>query len=260
MNFQDYKNKAHQTKAARMKGDLVYYLERNISVGMSYVLIKLFPRISPNYVSALNVLLLFAALWLNLAKPLWGVWEITLVQLLVFRLTAIGDKVDGELARYQSRFTQRGIFYDLLFHFFYPFSFMFSVGFSFFLKTNNLALLLLVAFASILMTNYRILGKLRHHVRFKIKLEGHQSDLSDYRTQDVSGRERSRVRFVSYLLFFIYDWVWLLYLLFVLAAMAGWEFTYWIYLIHLVVIVVALFWQIFLVFPSRFLFSRSDLE
>jgi hypothetical protein len=260
-NFKEYRERVHQTKAARMGTDLIYRVERTISVHISYLLLQLFPRLSPNYISIINVLLVWAVFSLNFTKGLADIWLLSLIQLGLLKVAAIGDKVDGEIARHQNHFTQKGIYYDLTFHFFYSFVFVVSVGYSFAIALASSALLLWVVAAGFLMAYYRILGKLRHHIQYKIKLEAHQNNIQDFVAKAVvAPSERSWLRFINYLLFFIYDWVWLWYLVLIILIWRQFNFAACLYLAHLFLTTIVLLVQILIIYPRRHLFTLGDLE
>ncbi|OHA58434.1 MAG: hypothetical protein A2571_01490 [Candidatus Vogelbacteria bacterium RIFOXYD1_FULL_44_32] len=261
LSFAAYREKVHTTKSARMEVDTIYWLERHISVWLSYILIRLWPQILPTYVSVANVLLVLLVLVLNLGKPTGSIIGLTLVQLFLLRLATIGDKVDGEIARYRAYFTQAGIYFDLAFHFFYPFVFIFSIGYTFSLILNNPPLTIAVVVVAILMVHYRLLGKLRHHIRFKIQLENHGGVLRDYREKNIrSVAWPASFRFIRYLLFFIYDWTWFFYLLLILGLTFSPYAMAVIYCFYLAVLAFALLLQIFVIYPKHYLFSVDDFS
>ncbi len=261
LSLKDYQTRVHETKTARMVGDRIYRLERNISVIASYSLLKLFPNLLPTSVSIINVLLVLSVLGLNFFKNTDNIFIWVLIQLVILRLTIIGDHVDGEIARFKNYFTQGGIYFDLAFHFFYPFAFIFSIGYSFYLYFDNLLVMLLATSVGLLMTHYKILGKLRHHIRYKTELENHGHLLRDYRLKNlVPHQGLAGFRFIRYLLFFIYDWVWFLYLVLISGAVFLSPIFGWIYLIHLGLMAVVLFIQIFSIYPKYYLFLEEDFN
>ena len=66
MNFSDFKKIALVSKEGKMSGDIIYRLERSVSVRCSWFLYKFFPSIKPNHVTGLSFLLLCVVLFLTI--------------------------------------------------------------------------------------------------------------------------------------------------------------------------------------------------
>ena len=138
--FSEFKHEAHQGKTEKMQGDRLYCLERNFSVRISYILVRLFPRIHPNSVSIFSLLVLVAVFWLSFFA--WSsvsiLVSVGVVQLLLLYCLTITDKVDGEIARVAHKESQRGLYYDRAVHFLFPLVFYFTIGHFFLMLGGSL--------------------------------------------------------------------------------------------------------------------------
>lgn len=258
ISFREYREIVHQGKANRMKVDQIYNIERQLSVLFSYGLLIIFPNLKPSKVSVANIILLLIVLGLNFYFLTENYFLIIIIQLGILRLAVIGDKVDGEVARYQKYFTQQGIYFDQMFHFFYPLVLMFSVGNYFSRVLDQDDVLVLSVFVALLLMFYKAVGKIRHHIKYKIKLENHQDLIKDYLTDQKYKSKRSPWRFVDYLLFYIYDWVWGLYLILVMGVVFLPVFGDF-YLAHTLILGAVLLYKIFIYYPKFNLFSKDNL-
>jgi phosphatidylglycerophosphate synthase len=187
---------------------------------------------------------------------------IFLVQLLLLWFSSVLDKIDGELARYQSHFSQTGIFYDLVYHFFYPVAFYLSAGWYFYIVLNRPAIFMGAVILAVIAAVYKMAGKIRHHVRYKIILESHQDVLADY-LAPASKIETSRFsvwleKVIRQGVMMIYGSVWATYLFiavlsyFYLSAAAA------LYLFHSALSLLVISKKLFIDFPRQSLFSRDD--
>ena len=91
-NFKEFKAQVHAPKLSKMAGDKFYRLERSISVRISWVLLKIFPKVKPNYITFISFLILVAVLVANFFKNPDNInmfYTITIVQLVIFYLIAI---------------------------------------------------------------------------------------------------------------------------------------------------------------------------
>lgn len=260
MNFQEFKNKSQAGKEAKIaSGGLMYAWQRNLSVIISFLLIKLFPRISPNSVSISNILLLFIIFALSFWANNDNALLIVIIQLLLINFTSVMDKIDGEIARYKEYYTQQGVYYDLTYHFFYPFVFYFVLGYYFYVHTNNLIIVLLAMALAIIATNQRMLGKLRHHVKYKVVLEAHQNIIKDVNTAKKQHQKKPLLwRIVYYSIFLLYDWVWSWYLLIAIISYFNFYLAMYIYFIHLALSLFLFLKQILIDFPRKRLFSKEE--
>lgn len=259
MTFKEFKSTVQAGKESKIESSgFIYKAQRNLSAAISWLLIKMFPRIQANHVSVFNILLI----WFVFIFSFWvadlGQLAVVIVQLILLNISSLVDKIDGEIARYRQRYTQAGIYYDMTYHFFYVFVFYFVIGYFFFFVSANIYILLFSIWLAILMTYHRMLGKLRHHIKFKIQLEAHQNIISDW-ISEPSKIKSALVQRAYYLFFLIYDltWVWFLFL----AILSIWQpsLAYNIYIAH---IMIALIWVIKIILldhPRRGLYRGKDL-
>lgn len=261
MNFADYKKKSQAVKEEKIRvSGLMYRLHRRISVVLSWFLVSLFPRLSPNVVSGANVLLVWIILLITLGADSENAGTILIIQLLLLNFTAIMDKIDGEIARWQENFSQRGIYFDIAYHFFYPFVFYFSVGYYFYLFFPSRALLILAAFLGILATNFRMFGKIRHHIRYKILLEHHENQIRDFiiKAPKTGKRKNRLISAWNYFFFFIYDWAWTFYFILTLFSFAYPELALRIYLVHGAALIFMYSFHIMHLIPQRRLYAKEE--
>lgn len=259
-SFVEFRQKVHAVKQDRMAGDRLYALVRAVSVRLSYALVALFPGIKPNHVSVCSVALLLIVLAANSLYGLVPGFALVIIQLLLVQLAALGDRVDGEVARYKSYFTQRGIYYDRVFHFFFPFALYISVGHFFASETGFTQIVIAAVILAVVAALSSSLGKLRHHIIYKIKLEGHGKMIRD--PKPVVGKAQIDIvgRLGRYAIFMMYDWVWAIYLILVLLAIYRPLVAFYLYLLHSGASLIVLLGYILITYPSRSLFSREDLE
>lgn len=260
MNFIDFKNKVQAGKENKIKtSSFIYRWQRKISVFLSWLLIKIWPNILPNHVSIFNVILL----WLLLISiPFWPVRSNSLlifIELILLSLTSILDKVDGEIARYKNYFTQSGLYFDLLYHFSYAFIFYIVFGYYFSILTNVFAIFWVSVITGLFSAIYHMLGKLRHHIEYKIKLEGHTEVIKDI--IDVSNFKRNKPKLnqlFDYAIFLIYDWVWFIYFLFSVIAIFNLYLAKWLFIIHLLFTILRCLYELLWIYPKRRLFQRIE--
>lgn len=261
ISFSEYKKIAHSTKQQRINGDALYAVSRFISVRLSFLLIWLFPKIKPNHVSVSLIFVLLLILLSNIFYGIISAFCLILVQLLFLQLTAIGDRVDGEIARFQSYFTQSGIYYDRIFHFIFPFALYVSIGYYFALISGLNWLIAASILVATLASLSNLLGKLRHHIKYKIILENHSQEIQDLYHQVLPLKPSSFFsRLSHYLVFMMYDWVWFFYLLTVLLSVLNFPFAFWFFLTHTVFTFSFLSYYIFITYPNYHLFSKSDFN
>ncbi len=262
VNFLEFQNRAHATKRERMKGDLLYWFIRSVSVRLSYLLVSWFPRIRPNQVSVFAVSLVLLVLAADAYHTKVSAQWLFLLQLLFLQIGSVADRVDGEIARYQGHFTQAGIYYDRLFHFIFPFALYLPTGYFLVSISGQRLFLILATLLAVLGALASTLGKLRHHIKFKIKLAGHASLLSDLYDDDSAERvvvaESLVARLVRYLVFLIYDWVWTVYALVLIVSHYWSDLAQAIYLAHALLSLSILLDYTLVVYPRKHLFSRSD--
>jgi phosphatidylglycerophosphate synthase len=129
MRFAEYKQltqgqKRDKNKRVGLQG-IGYLLHRNISIFVSYFIVRFLPFVTPNMLSVAM-----------LAVALYGSWlifvgDITtrIIGVLVVYLSFLLDKVDGEVARYKKMESLRGVYLDEWYHALAPFTFL--IGFFF---------------------------------------------------------------------------------------------------------------------------------
>ncbi len=261
LNFSHFRQIVHVTKRQRMESDWLYALLRSVSVRCSFWLLSLFPSIRPNHVSLMMVLLVGGVLISNLYPFSVPAYLVLLTQLLLLQLASLCDRVDGEIARYQQHFTQRGIYYDRVFHFLYPFALYLAVG-HYFAQLHNLSwwltLAMLLAILSVLVG---IQGKMRHHIKFKILLEGHPELIRDlYPSSSTSPILGRGWRFFHYLVFMTYTWVSGLYLFLLILSQFSLYWSSGLYLLHAFISIVWFSYYLLVTYPSHALFSKQDFQ
>lgn len=260
ISFQEFKTLVHGPKAERMKHDRLYRVGREVSVRMSYTLARLFPFIRANHVSVATIVIVLGVLAANALYGSVSASVLILAQLAALQLAALGDRVDGELARYHHHISQRGIYYDRAFHFVYPFGLYLSTGFFFSYLTGYLEVLVFVTLLAVLAAFANMADNLRHSIKYKIELEKNQQHIQDLQ---VGAHPHSRPallwRVGGYLVFMMYDWVWLLYVVLVVGALTGGAVWLLVYMTHLAISLLVLAHHILVVYPRRRLFSREDI-
>jgi len=262
MTFSEFKQKVQASKEEKIKhSSHMYRWQRWLSVRISWLLIKVFPRIRANHVSIFNILLILFVLVLCFWAWDSGPFYMAFIQLLLLNLTSVLDKVDGEIARYREEFTQQGVYYDITYHFFYPFVFYFVVGYFWFLSTIEIPILLIATFLAILATNSKMLGKLRHHVKYKIQLESHGSVVGGLAEKFKENKRKAvLLRLIDYVVFFIYDWTWTFYFIVIIWSLFDFRSAISIYFIHSILSIILIIKQILFDQPSRGLYSKEDFN
>jgi hypothetical protein len=262
MNFNEFRTKSQAGKESKIKtSSIMYRWQRHLSVRISWLLIKRFPKIKANHVSLFNVLLLLAIFLFTFFALKIGIFWTIVIQMILLNFTSVLDKVDGEIARYQNYFTQRGVYYDLVYHFFYTFVFYFVVGFYFFLITTSIFILLPTLFLAIVATNHKMLGKLRHHVGYKVLLEKHSEVIRDFVLTRVKSKRKARpIRVLNYLIFMMYDWTWTFYFLLIILSNFYFSAAVFIFFIHVIASIIMFLYQTLFSFPKKSLYTRDELN
>ncbi|MEK7505118.1 MAG: CDP-alcohol phosphatidyltransferase family protein [Patescibacteria group bacterium] len=264
MKFKEFKDRGWASKENKIgTSGVVYRWERRISIVLSWFLFRCWPSLLPNHVSAVNLSLVLIVLLFSGVVAVSNIAPVVAVlfQLVLLFFSAVLDKVDGELARAHNHFTQRGIYFDQAYHFFYPLALFIPVAHFFSFMTGESALLLLGIFFSILVLFYKSFGKLRHHIGFKIKLENHLDQIRDWQkpNQHMS-LSAPWSRTVNCLVFSIYDYLWVFYVVLVILSVWLPVWSFWVYISHLVLSTGLVIWRIFNVLPKQGLFNREELS
>ncbi|MBT6691331.1 CDP-alcohol phosphatidyltransferase family protein [Candidatus Parcubacteria bacterium] len=262
MNFNEFRTKAQAGKEGKIKSSsIMYRWQRYLSIRISWLLIKVFPKIRANHVSLFNILFLLAIFLFSFFALKVGVIMTVFIQLILLNFTSVLDKIDGEIARHQEYFTQRGVYYDLVYHFFYTFVFYFVVGFYFFLNTANIFIWLPTLFLAIIATNHKMLGKLRHHVGYKVLLEHHGQIIKDFVPERVKPKRKARLwRVLGYLIFMMYDWTWTFYFLLIVLSYFHFSLAAFLFFVHVIVSIIMFLYQILSSFPKKGLYTRDELN
>ncbi|PLX26226.1 hypothetical protein C0580_00330 [Candidatus Parcubacteria bacterium] len=262
MDFKSFREKSQAGKEAKISSSgFMYRWQRGLSIKISWLLIKIFPGIRANHVSVFNIILTLSIFLLSFWAWDFGPFYMVLIQLILLNFTSVLDKVDGEIARYKETFTQQGVYYDLTYHFFYPFVFYFVVGYFWFLETIEVPLLLAAIFVAILSVNSKMLGKLRHHVKYKVNLESHGKIVQGLLAEKKSKKKKPVLsRLINYSVFLIYDWTWFLYLILILMSLFNFYLALLIYILHLIVSMILILKQILIDHPDRGLYTKDDFH
>lgn len=260
ISFSEFRNIAHEGKADRMRQDALYALGRQISVRFSYVIVRLLPRITANHISLANILVVIAVVMSNVLYGSVAAVTLVLIQLCAVQSAAIGDRVDGEVARFKNHLTQTGIYYDRVFHLLYPFALYVPVGYFFALLGGHHGFLVLATLLAALASLSNTADNFRHSIKYKIQLEGHEDAIRDfYEKPSEDKRPYILFRIARYFVFMIYDWVWALYVVLVLLSVFAPGGALIAYAAHAGVSFAILLRHILVVYPRRSLFSRGDV-
>jgi len=85
---------------------------RYLSIRLTWILLNLFPKITPNQITIVMILFGFA----SAALFMLGGYLYVLIGVFVYHLYLIVDACDGEVARYKRLFSKRGLYLDYLGH------------------------------------------------------------------------------------------------------------------------------------------------
>jgi hypothetical protein len=261
INFSNFRQQVHVTKQGRINGDKIYALTRYVSARLSYLIVVLFPNVRPNQISVFLIIILLGLIISNIFYDIISSFYLIIIQLFFLQLVAIGDRVDGEVARYKSYFTQTGIYYDRFFHFLYPFALYLSIGYFFATATGFSTIIIFAVVLSVFASLTNMLGKLRHHIKHKIKLEHHDDLLQDLYDQPVLIPAQGLIKRLShYFIFMMYDWVWALYLIIIILFSFFAQLAFVIYVAHSLVSLMVILYYILVTYPQNFLFSKKDFS
>ena len=106
-----------------------------------------------------------------------------------------------------------------------------------------------------------LVGKLRHHIKYKIILENHGQLIKDLRYQSSPTKQPSFFsRLSHYLIFMMYDWVWGLYLTLVILAMFWPKEIGVLFIVYTAICVAVFLFYLIWTVPRYHLFSKQDFE
>lgn len=279
MKFNEFKAKVHKPKQHKLQGDVLYRIERNISVRISYVLVKLFPRIRPTAVTTVSYLILLAVFLTNF----WPGWTemgeyvflpdrlwVGLFQLLALYSITFLDKMDGEVARATNRSSQKGIYHDRGVHFLYPMVYYFTLACIFvftgafhFLDGSSVGVIFgtfaTAILAGMLVQMATFFREARLLVADTIKAGKLHDQIVDFQPTRVKKKRLwLPLRILDYTTFMIYFWgLWLYVGLVVLAFFS----LYWagtLYSIHIVLTLIITGYKVFWSYPRTGLFRKES--
>ena len=118
-----------------------YTWHRQISIYITKFLLTLSPKIKPNSVSFMMIVVSLAGCLLLLNHGLY----IEILGILLVYFGFLLDKVDGEIARYKNIHYLRGVYLDELYHILIPSALLICFMFFIFTKSNILGLLLMLS-------------------------------------------------------------------------------------------------------------------
>jgi phosphatidylglycerophosphate synthase len=257
MIFKEFKEKAHAPKKSKILGDRFYRLERNISVRISWILLKIFPEIKPNFITFISFLLLLIVLIITFIPRFQGIIYITIIQLILLYCITITDKIDGEIARAKDYFTQKGIYYDYTVHFFYPFVFYFVIANYFYKISNNQILFFLIIILSIF-TMALILLRSTKAVVCQI-LKSNNSNIRDLILESDKKKKRLvlPLRILNYLTFMIYSWTLFYYIVLIIISLYNWNLAYILCYIHVIYSLLVISYKVLWSYPRNKLFKAN---
>jgi phosphatidylglycerophosphate synthase len=256
MNFREFKQKCHESKLKKMSGDRLYYAERNFSAVISWFLYKNFKFIRPNHVTVFSFFILAFTFFMPFFCDYSGNYFIFPTQLLLLYFTNILDKVDGELARAKDTHTQRGIYYDRNFHFFYPFVFYFLIGYYFYATGGNFLFFVLTILLSVVSINIIFAEESVSFIKNKIAKE--KTAISDLSLMENKKHVNIFFRFFHYLTFMIYGWTLFFYFVLSLVSIYNFDLAYFLYQIHICVTLFYFLWQTFIYIPKYKMIREND--
>jgi phosphatidylglycerophosphate synthase len=258
MNFREYKELVHAPKKAQMAGDMLYRLERNISVRISWILFRHFSFITPNHVTMMSFASLFIIFGLNFIDFKQYFVEVILIQLVLLYFITILDKIDGELARSKSLVTQKGLYYDYTVHFFYPFIVYFTIGHYFFSLSGGFILFYLTMLLSVITMAL---------IEFKAtrNLIGEIITTQNLQLKDWLVKKNKRkanwpfpVRLLHYLTFMLYSWILFYYFIVILIGVYDFKLAYTLYAVHIVYCLIIVGYKVFWQNPHKRLFRKPE--
>lgn len=250
-NFSEYKNLVHGPKAAKMSGDKLYWLERNISVRLSWVIYKLFPKIRPNHITGLSFLILFVVFFTTFVPA--GQWSAhyTIIQLIALYIISILDKIDGELARAKDHTTQSGMYYDYTVHLLYPFVFFFIIGHYFYINVYDYKMFyttISLGVVSIILISLRATKTLLYQ---EIKEKNIIIKDLIIKKNKKKGRWPFPVRILYYLTFMLYAWTLFFYILVVFISMYNLDWAFYLYRLHVIYTIIVIIYTILWHHPRK---------
>jgi phosphatidylglycerophosphate synthase len=213
-------------------------------------------KIKANYVTFFNIFLLFFILTFSVCSYIYYYFYwVFIAQLFLFYFTLILDKVDGEIARYHSFLSKKGVYIDLIYHLIYPTILFLVISIFFFSKYDNFLFFIFTIVTGLLITVFKNLKFVKNY----INKSGHIgfdnfSDIQKNKSEQKEKRPILPFRIIFYLSFMVYDWVLLFYFLLTIFSIIFGEIAYFIYIFHITVTFFIIFIYVFYIFPKERLF------
>ena len=262
MSFLEFKEKCLRPKLNKMSGDRFYRLERNFSVRLSWLLVKIFPKLKANQVTVISLFLLLIIFLANLFKTnAMENFYIALVQLLILYFIGILDKIDGEIARYKDQYSQRGVYYDRTVHFFYPLAFYFSVGHFYYFISGGALLFFLTILLAVFSINYIFFIEAIFYIGYRIKQANYVFyDIIPEGTKKKSEPLPVFLRLFDYLTYMIYAWTLFYYIAVILVSLENFTLSYYFYIFQIVLSLSVIGYKIFYLFPMKKMYDEEFLK
>ncbi|MCK5608197.1 CDP-alcohol phosphatidyltransferase family protein [Candidatus Pacearchaeota archaeon] len=109
VSFKELKEKSHSTSSTAPWREK---LARFISLRITFVLLNIFPKVTPNQITVLMIIFGLISL-IFFAK---GTYGYILLGVLFYHLYLIFDACDGEIARFKSMYSKKGLYLDYMGH------------------------------------------------------------------------------------------------------------------------------------------------
>jgi len=262
MDFNTFRQIAHKPKESKKKSDAFYRVERNVSVRISWLLLKIFPWLRPTMVTIVSILVLLFVFLLSFVD-----WEfstriyIGIFQLVLLYSITILDKIDGEVARVTEYCTQKGIYYDRGVHFLYPLIFYFTVGHFFYSLGGDIRIFYFTILLGLL-TQMRLFFREASLLVGDV-LERGTVEIKDYIDPVLRKKRKEKrppffARLLDYWSFMIYAWTLFYYIIVFGISYFYFDISFWLYIVHIAVSFCIIVYRVFYTDPKWGLFMRKD--
>lgn len=258
MDYKELKKICNQPKLEKMRSDKLYALERNISVRISWALLKLLPKIKPNYVTFFSFFLLLLVFFLSFIKTNDAVnLIIFLTQLLLLYSLTITDKIDGAIARAKNYHTQKGMYYDRTVHFIYPFVFYFAIGYFFYFMRSDIIVFSLTLLLAILTINLISFVEARYYIIGRIKESN--IEIRDYSAIRKKPRKKlpRPLRLTHFLTYMIYAWTLFYYVIVAIISYYDFQLAYYLYLFQIILSLIVIIFKSFYSYPAKHMLAKD---
>ncbi|MFA6253162.1 MAG: CDP-alcohol phosphatidyltransferase family protein [Patescibacteria group bacterium] len=262
MTFLEFKEKCLRPKLNKMSGDRIYRWERNFSVRLSWLLVKIFPKLKANQVTVISLFLLLIIFLANFFKTnAVENFYIALIQLITLYFVGILDKIDGEVARYRDQYSQRGIYYDRMVHFFYPLVFYFSIGHFYYFISNYAAIFFLTILLAVFSINYVFFTEAICYIGVRMKQADYVFyDLIPEGTKKKSKRLPIFLRLLDYLTYMMYTWTLFYYIAVTVVSLGNFMLSYYFYIFQIILSLFVVGYKIFYFLPREKMYDEAFLK